>query len=93
MSFNGLTDYHHVDPKTENADGHERFTACASFAHCLGRNGLDRDEHLDERRHRTGAVHTVQLDGPGRFGNATGLHHDLEKSGRKTCTSAGLQLV
>ena len=26
-------------PKTENADGHERFTACVSFAHCCGRIG------------------------------------------------------
>ena len=27
-----------VDPKTKNADGHERLTACASLAHCRGRN-------------------------------------------------------
>ena len=33
-----------VDRKTENADGHERFTACASFAHCRGRIGLDGDD-------------------------------------------------
>ena len=42
-----------VDPKTENAVGHERFTARESFAHCCGRTGLDGDEHLDGRRHRT----------------------------------------
>ena len=51
-----------VNPKTENAVGHERFTARKSIAHCCGRAGLDGDEHLDGRGLRTGAVHTVQLD-------------------------------
>ena len=45
-----------VDPKTENAVGHERFTA-----HGGCRTGLDGDKHLDERRHRTRVIHTIQL--------------------------------
>ena len=81
-----------LDSKTKNAGGHERLTACASFAHCRGRTGLDGDERLDGRRRRTGAVHMVQLDGPWRIVNTNGLRHDLE-TGSKTGASAGLRLV
>ena len=70
-----------VDSKTENVDGQKRFTACKSFTHCSGRTGLDRDEHLDGRRLTTGAVHTLQLDGPSRRINANG-----SKTGRKCWT-------
>ena len=38
VSLHGLTDYHHVGesiPETENAVGHERFSARESFAHCV----------------------------------------------------------
>ena len=53
-----LSPYGRVDPKTENAVGHERFTARESFAHCCGRAGLDGDEHVDGRRLRTRVIHT-----------------------------------
>ena len=63
VSLQGLTDHHHVG-ETENAVGHEQFTARESFAHCCGRAGLDGDEHLDGRRLRTRVIHTFQFVGP-----------------------------
>ena len=82
-----------VDPKTENAVGHERFTARESFAHCGGRAGLDGDEHLVKRRHRTRVIHTLQLVRPCRIVDTTGLHHDFEETGNVTRASTGLRVV
>ena len=50
-----------VDPKTKNAGGHERLIARGSFAHDGGRTAPDGDKHVDERRLRTRAFHTIQL--------------------------------
>ena len=95
VSFYGLTDYHHVgewDLKTENVDGHKRFTACTSFAHCRGRAGLDGDEHLDGRRLRR-VIHTFQLVEPRAIVDTTGLHHVFKETRKLTRASAGLRLV
>ena len=79
--------------KTKNAGGHERLLASESFAHDGGRNGLDGDKHLDERRHRTRAFHTIQLVKTRRFVDTNGFHHDFEKTGNETCAGSGLRLV
>ena len=71
-----------VDPKTENAVGHERFTA-----HCGCRTGLDGDKHLDERRHRTRVIHTIQLVKSCRIVDTNGLRHDFEEAGNETRAS------
>ena len=93
-SLCGMTDFFHggrVDPETKNAGGHERLTASESFAHDGDRTGLDGDEHVDERRHRTRAFHTIQLVKPRRFVDTNGFHHDFEKTGNETCAGSGLR--
>ena len=95
-SLYGMTDFFHVgesDPETKNAGGHERLTESESFAHDGDRTGLDGDEHVDERRHRTRAFHTIQLVKPRRFVDTNGFHHDFEKTGNETCAGSGLRLV
>ena len=52
-----------IDTKTENTDGYKRFSALTSITRCRGITGLDGDEHMEERRLRTGTVHMMQLDG------------------------------
>ena len=47
--------------RSENAVGHERFTARESTAHCCGRTGPDGDEHMDGRGLRTRAINMLQL--------------------------------
>ena len=80
-----------VDSQTKNAGGHERLTARASFTHRRGRTGLDDDEHLDERRHRTRAFHTIQLVKSRWFVDTNGFHHDFEKTGNETYAGSGLR--
>ena len=82
-----------VDSKTKNAGGHERLTESESFTHDGDRTGLDGDEHVDERRHRTRAFHTIQLVKSRRFADTNGFHHDFEKIGNETCADTGLRLV
>ena len=60
-----------------------------SFAHDGDRTGLD----VDERGHRTRALHTIQSVKPRRFADTNGFHHDLEKTGNETCAGSGLRLV
>ena len=54
---------------------------------------VDGDEHVDECRHRTRVIHTIQLVKPRRFVDTNGLHPDLEETGSKTRASTGLRLV
>ena len=78
-----MTDYFpcgRVASKTKNAGGHERLTESESSAHDGDRIGLDGDEHVDERRHRTRAFHTIQLDKPRGFSDTNGFRHDFENS-------------
>ena len=79
--------------KTKNAGGHERLTESEIFTHDGGRTGLDGDEHVNERRRRTRAFHTIQLVKSPRFVDTNGFHHDFEKTGNETCAGSGLRLV
>ena len=86
VSFNLLTDYHHVGesiprPRTLT-DTNGSLHARALHAVVAG------DEHLDGRRLRTG-----QLDGSWRRADTNGLYHNLEETGSKTGANAGLRLV
>ena len=95
-SFYGLTDFHLVGesiprPRTLT-DTNDTLRARALHA-VVGRAGLDDDEHLDGRRLRTGAVHTMQLDGNWRRADANGFYHGIEETGSKTSASIGLRLV
>ena len=82
-----------VDPEIKNAGGHERLIASESFAHDGDRTGLDGDKHVDERRHRTRAFHTIQVVKTQRFVDTIGFQHDFEKTGIETCAGSGLRLV
>ena len=82
-----------VDSKTKNAGGHERLTESESITHDGDRTGLDGDEHVDERRHRTRGFHKIQLVKSRRFADTNGIHHDFEKIGNETCADTGLRLV
>ena len=94
-SLYGMTDYFHVEesnprPRTL-VDTNDSLRARAS--HDGGRTGLDGDEHVDECRHRTRALHTIQLVKSRRFADTNGFHHDFEKIGNETCADTGLRLV
>ena len=62
-----------VDPKTKKAGRHERLTARESCAHDGGRTGPDGDKHVDERRYRTRAFHTIQSVKPRRPVDTNGI--------------------
>ena len=82
-----------VDTKTEKTDGHTRYPARTSIAHCFCRIGPDGEEHLDGRRIISGFVHTLQLNGSWRRADTNGLYHDFEETGSKTGTSTGIRLI
>ena len=54
---------------------------------------LDGDEHLDGRRLRTRATHTLQLVGPRGIVDTNGLHHVFKEIRNEIRASAGLRLV
>ena len=88
VSMRGLTDYHHIEELIPRPR-----TLLDSNDSLRGRTGLDGDEHLDGRRLRTRAMHTLQLVGPRGIVGTNGLHHVFKEIRNETRASAGLRLV
>ena len=48
---------------------------------------------MEERRHRTRVIHTIQLVKPCRIVDTNGLHHDFEEVRNDICASVGVRLI
>ena len=73
--------------KSRSQDRERCWTRTIHCTHCGCRTGLDGDKHLDERRHRTRVIHTIQSVKSCRIVDTTGLRHDFEEAGNETRAS------
>ena len=94
-SLYGMTDYFHVGESTPRPRTlvYTNDSLRARAFHTMVTTGLDGDEHVDECRHRTRALHKIQVVKSPRLVDTNGFHHDFEKIGNETCAGSGLRLV